>query len=71
SNGLAAKFGKSSVWSVSCIDRSTTPPTVSSQFMGLLGTVAPPSATPGLVTGTVTSNPVVTVTHVDSGTNPP
>ena len=71
SKGLVARFGGKPVWSISCIDRSTTPPTVSSQFIGVQGVTPPPSATPGTGTGNVVSNPMVTVTHVDDGTNPP
>lgn len=72
SKGLVLRFGGGPVWSISCIDRSTDPPTVQSKFISAKGApsvrVADPTAKVAL--GNATSNPLVTITHEDDGTNP-
>jgi hypothetical protein len=74
SKGLMARFGGKPVWSISCIDRITSPATVTSQFIGIQGFTPPPVTDVsklGTGTGATTSNPMVTITDVDDGTNPP
>lgn len=74
SKGLMARFGGKSVWSISCIDRITSPATVTSQFIGVQGFTPPPVSdftTVTIAKGNTTTNPVVTVDYVDDGTNPP
>lgn len=69
--GLADRFGGKAVWSISCIDRTTTPPTVSSQFIGVQGEIKHMGGAPGTASNSVASNPMVTITHVDDGLSPP
>lgn len=71
SKGLMLRFGGGTVWSISCIDRSTDPPTVRSKFISAKGVLPPRADDPTRGTlGNTTSNPLVTITHEDDGTNP-
>jgi hypothetical protein len=82
SRGLALRFGNGPVWSISCIDRTTNPATVTSKFISARGALPPPSNALMSVTldrqaqvmpaprQNLTANPTVTITHEDPGTNP-